>query len=1204
MMGIISLTLSFLWSPVFFSGTDQKSEGIRIYKVFEAKEKSIGFGMDRLVAKISAGQTGKELWLRLDEDDKEKAGLYFTVSVHDSLVYWSSSLVAFEKKPVQIKPEGSLRKMPTGWYYIFEKQSGEYTLNGYMLIKRDFPYQNKYVQSSFQSDFHLSDRCEVVSEEKPGTIQVFCREGKFHFGIQYVGQQNGTSQEAIPSLLFFLLFVLFVTAQFNTWLNSQKLTPWKKLGISLGFSVLFYFILTNLKLPSEVFENKIFAPSHFAWGAMLSSLGDYLLVSFFLFSLSQSFFVFFRREKRHVRFSIKNSILFIFAGGYFIISSILFLLLLNNSDISLELYNNFSLSVPNILASCCIALQMIGLGVIMVRIKCLISIDQKLFPYFSMSLLTLLLLLIVLFILGIRIPIALVLSYLVISFVLDRIGLDQLSKYKLTSLLVFGLLLAFGLNLVAKGEIARRKASIQQVMAVNLATERDPAAEIFLSDFETKVSKDSLIQKFLIPPYQNLKKYFADNYFTGFWNNYELQVTVCASKDSVFLMDERRRFPCLDFFNQLKVDKGVPLPESDFYFMDRLNGRISYLGELHLFDPKGHKPLIAFIELNSKIVPEGKGYPQLLMDQQAAKRNRNEGYSYAKYFGHKLVDRGGNFLYDPILSSVENFHQEFNFYQKSGYNHCLYKRNNENFVVVSYPVTSWVEQGRGFPPLFLLIYLFGFIWILMNQWRNLLTTNKLELRGKIQFTLVSTLLVLLFLIGLGLIRYNYLEFQRSMKETLDQKVRAISSELGLRIGNANRMDSIHDYLGDQLAEISDITWTDINIYDIKGRLIASSRYEIFERGLTSERMNPQAYQALSILGGATFLHNENLGKMEFFSVYAPLFNRLDELVGYVNLPYFNRQDEFTRQVSGFIVAFINLYILLVLLTMIIALVISTKLTVPLLQIEQKLKGIALGKENARIEYQGEDEIGRLVDAYNKKVTELADSAALLARSERESAWKEMARQIAHEINNPLTPMKLNIQYLQKIKEEGASNFNDYFNQVTRMLVAQIDTLSTIASSFSDFARMPSTHIEPVEMSGLIREVATLFEAPGNYKLEVKCPNERIFVSGDRDQLRRALINIIRNATQAIQNMEHGAILVSLEIQDNKLRITISDNGPGIAEANREKLFEPNFTTKSGGMGLGLAITKSILENYNGEISFQSESGRTTFFINLPLSFTL
>jgi nitrogen fixation/metabolism regulation signal transduction histidine kinase len=243
-----------------------------------------------------------------------------------------------------------------------------------------------------------------------------------------------------------------------------------------------------------------------------------------------------------------------------------------------------------------------------------------------------------------------------------------------------------------------------------------------------------------------------------------------------------------------------------------------------------------------------------------------------------------------------------------------------------------------------------------------------------------------------------------------------------------------------------------------------------------------------------------------------------------------------------------------------------------------------------------------VEAYNKKVAELAESAEMLARSERESAWKEMARQIAHEINNPLTPMKLNIQYLQKIKDEGSSNFDEYFNRVTRMLVAQIDALSAIASAFSDFARMPSTRIEPVEMTSLIREVVTLFDAPEEYRLTVIYPGQQaVFVSGDRDQLRRALVNIIRNAAQAIQSRSDGAIMVRAGVLNQKLTIAIHDNGPGIPKADRGRLFEPNFTTKSGGMGLGLAITKSILENYKGTISFQSTDKETIFTLDLPLA---
>ncbi len=1198
-LALVALGLSFSWGPLFFSKSDQRAEGERIYRVFEAKEKLIRAEMNLLSAQLSSGKKVKELWLNTDFDGQGNSGLYYTVSVHDSMVYWSSSLVAFNNKIEPIKPEGSLKRMPTGWFYIFSRQAEAYTITGYMLIKRDFPYQNKYVQSAFQSDFHLSDQCEVVQAAKPGTIQVFCREGKFHFGIQFKDKQNGSSREAIPVLLFFLLFVVLLSIHFNRWITAQKLKPWIRFGVIALFSALFYLLLNYLKLPNEVYANKLFAPFHFAWNQRLSSLGDYLLLSFFLFFVAQSFFILFRKERNLPVFSFENIFLYLLASGYFVVSIGLFSILLNNSDVSLELYSNYALSIPNILASSCIALQMIGFGVILIRIRCIKKNDNL---FFIHALVSLGIILLSLFLFGVKLPLATFFLYLIIVLLLDRAGLELLSKYKLISLLLYGLLVAFGLNLIAQGENEKKKAGIQQVMAINLATERDPAAEIFLSDFETKVVKDSMIQTFLAPPYRNLGIYLKENYFTGFWNNYELQVTVCAENDSVYLTDERRRFPCLAFFDQLKVSKGVIISGSDFYFMDRLNGRISYLGELNLFDHKSRKPLKAFIELNSKIIPEGKGYPQLLLDQQASKRKRDDGYSYAKYFDNKLVDRGGSYLYEPSISPDLKFTKEFTYFEKGGFSHCAYKRSGENYVIVSYPIASLVERGRGFPPLFLLIYLLGFAWILLSQWMKLISKNKLELRGKIQFTLVSTLLVLLFLIGLGLIKYNYLEFQRTLKENLDQKVRAISSELGFRIGNTIQLDSIRDYLGDQLEEISDITWTDINIYDRTGKLAATSRNEIFEKGLTSERMNPQAYQALCIQGSATFLHNENLGKMEFFSVYAPLFNRSDELLGYVNLPYFSRQDDFTRQVTGFIVAFINLYILLVLLTMVVALVISTKLTVPLLLIEQKLKGIALGKQNARIEYLGEDEIGRLVKAYNQKVAELADSADLLARSERESAWKEMARQIAHEINNPLTPMKLNIQYLQRIKDQGSPNFDDYFNRVTRMLVAQIDALSAIASAFSDFARLPSMQIEPVEMVGLIREVTTLFDAPEEYIMEVIYPEEpKLFVSGDRDQLRRALLNIIKNATQAIHSQDHGIILVRCDVLDQKLRIAVSDNGSGIPEADRGRLFEPNFTTKSGGMGLGLAITKSILENYKGEISFQSEPGKTSFLLDLPLT---
>lgn len=1202
LLGLLSLACSFAVGPLFFRELDQQSEGKRIYTIFEAKERRIRAEMERIAGQLSTERDVRKLWQMPKPSDLESKGLYYTISSQDSLLYWSSSLVAFDREVFAVRPEGILKKLPTGWFYIFEQHVDRWKIRGFLLIKRDFPYQNRYVQSSFQQDFKLSDQCEVLTTPQTGTIQVYCHEGKFHFGIQYRSKPgNGTAQSGLATL-FLLLFVVFLSAHFHGRIARMRLASHLKLALAILFALVFYLFLKNLQLPSTVYSGRLFAPSHFAWGRYISSLGDYLLLSYFLFFIAQSFFVFMRKSPGQKDLSSMNLWYSLFATLYLAISSGLFLLLLNNSDISLELYSNYSLSMPNILASACIALQMIGLGAVLVRFRCVVP-QKKRYQSFSLPLVAALLIIeLLLSAVGWRIPYETIVFYLVVVLLLDYVGTELLARFQLTSLLVFGLLLAFGFNLTAVREGEQKRSEIQKVKAVTLATERDPAAEIFLTEFKSKVVKDSMLPTLVVPPYQKLVSHLKQNYFTGFWSSYELQVTVCAANDSVFLSDERKRYPCLSFFQQLTLSKGVILPGSDFYFMDRLNGRISYLGELHLKDVVTQKPVVAFVELNSRIIPEGKGYPQLLMDQQASRRNSNDGYSYAKYFDGKLVDRGGAYLYDPVITQDTSLQQEFNYFDKNGFTHCIYKRAGANYVVVSYPKPSLVEKGRGFPPLFLFIFLFGFCWIVLNVRLKLIPVSRMELRGKIQFTLVSTLLVLLLVIGWGLIRYNYLEFQRTLKENLDQKVRAISAELGLRVGHTSNLDTILEYLSDQLVEISEITWTDINIYDLRGKLAISSRNEIFDQGLTSDRMNPEAYQAMCLQGNALFLHNENLGKMEFFSVYAPLFNQSEELVGYVNLPYFNRQDDFTRQVTGFIVAFINLYILLVLLTMVIALAISTRLTVPLLQIEQKLKGIALGKQNAMIEYQGEDEIGRLVEAYNKKVAELSISAELLARSERESAWKGMARQIAHEINNPLTPMKLNIQYLQRIKEQGADHFDAYFDRVTTMLVAQIDTLSNIASAFSDFARMPSTRIEPVEMVSLLREMVTLFDSPEEYQISASYPAQaELFVLGDRDQFRRALVNILRNAAQAIQQMDHAAILVRGEVEGQRLHISIEDNGPGIPEEFIGRLFEPSFTTKSGGMGLGLAISRSIAENYQGTIAVTSEPGKTVFVLDLPLS---
>jgi two-component system nitrogen regulation sensor histidine kinase NtrY len=296
-----------------------------------------------------------------------------------------------------------------------------------------------------------------------------------------------------------------------------------------------------------------------------------------------------------------------------------------------------------------------------------------------------------------------------------------------------------------------------------------------------------------------------------------------------------------------------------------------------------------------------------------------------------------------------------------------------------------------------------------------------------------------------------------------------------------------------------------------------------------------------------------------------------------------------------------LYVLLFLACIIAAFFIANQITRPLVVIQENLRKMELGKHNEPIHYNRKDEIGSLVKEYNKKVDELAISADLLARSERESAWREMAKQIAHEIKNPLTPMKLSIQHLQRTKGEN-TEYNNYLERVTGTLIEQIDNLSNIATEFSNFAKIPTARNQVFCLAEQLQKLIDLYETHNRAQIEFNANGwEEIEVNADREQLSRAVINLIRNGIQSMPEDEVGRINIWLESKKEKAIIAVKDNGSGIPVDLRDKLFSPSFTTKTSGMGLGLAIVKNIVENFSGRIWFETELNKgTTFFLEIPM----
>jgi nitrogen fixation/metabolism regulation signal transduction histidine kinase len=321
-------------------------------------------------------------------------------------------------------------------------------------------------------------------------------------------------------------------------------------------------------------------------------------------------------------------------------------------------------------------------------------------------------------------------------------------------------------------------------------------------------------------------------------------------------------------------------------------------------------------------------------------------------------------------------------------------------------------------------------------------------------------------------------------------------------------------------------------------------------------------------------------------------------IGIMNLPYFEDNSFNDMELREFLIRLGGVYLLMLLSAVMLAYFISKYITRSLETISDKMGQTNLTKQNEKIIIKDpSEEIGKLVDSYNAMIDELEQSAAKLARSEREQAWREMAKQVAHEIKNPLTPMRLTVQSFERKFDPDDPNADKKMKEFSKTLVQQIDTMSSIASAFSNFADMPAQQKETLNVVKVSKLALDIFNEP---YIHFIAEEESLIAKLDRTQLIRVITNLVKNAIQAIPDVENPRILVTVASEGDQIKIAVADNGIGIADEFKDKIFEPKFTTKSSGMGLGLGMVKNIVENYNGTIAFTSKEGKgTVFTIKFP-----
>ena len=493
--------------------------------------------------------------------------------------------------------------------------------------------------------------------------------------------------------------------------------------------------------------------------------------------------------------------------------------------------------------------------------------------------------------------------------------------------------------------------------------------------------------------------------------------------------------------------------------------------------------------------------------------------------------------------------------------------------------------------LFVAVFLLGFYGVIKNR-----GFGDMKLGTKflyISFSLLILVSVLVFSISTTHVRNNYRQRQHDNLERTTKYIQkalqdAYSWSLTLDEQNTRGMNI-------DLRDLSITYETDIHVYDMQGMLIGTSTPILFDKGLISRHISPIPFFEQK----ESMILDEQIGAMKYVTAYTRFYNANYIQIGYIAVPLFISEYDADANVNEFLSKMLPVTLIVLFLAFVLNFYFSRSLTRPLTALSESMKELKVGKRSNHLQYGAKDEVGELVRRYNEMVDQLEHSLEMLARSERETAWRTMARQIAHEINNTLTPMKLTLQQLQRAKNIGGEKFDDYFQKSTKLLIEQIDSLSSIAVSFSQFAKMPEVITSEVDVAQKLYSVVELMR---NDKQQIPIryvgAQSGVTAIADAEQIARVFTNLIKNAQQALEEKGEGDIIVILKEVPSVVEISVSDNGSGIPKEIRDKIFRPNFTTKSTGMGLGLAISKNIVEGCGGKIDFTTSDKGTTFIVRL------
>ncbi|MBJ6367534.1 sensor histidine kinase [Snuella sedimenti] len=480
--------------------------------------------------------------------------------------------------------------------------------------------------------------------------------------------------------------------------------------------------------------------------------------------------------------------------------------------------------------------------------------------------------------------------------------------------------------------------------------------------------------------------------------------------------------------------------------------------------------------------------------------------------------------------------------------------------------------------------------------------RKLSLRNRIFLAMILLVLLASILISAVAI-YQYKEEREDYhKDRLKRKEENIQTHIKSVLNSRQntwevKTENIPIIFKEAIYTIADIHKLQINLYDLEGGLLISTQADL-NKDIENQCLDAEVLNDISNTAEHRFVDKHEKNGETFQSSYTYITDQKSKNLAILNLPYLEKDDFLVKELEEFLKRIGYAFLLVLIMAIVIAFLLSKYITKSLKTISDKINATRLEKSNEKIDINDtSEEITALVNSYNSMIDELEESAVKLATSEREQAWREMAKQVAHEIKNPLTPMRLTVQNFQRKFDPNDESIHQKLEEYSKTLIQQIDTMSSIASAFSTFAKMPAQKNETLNVVEIVKLALDIFNE--DY-IVFNAASDDIIAKFDRTQLIRVVTNLVKNSIQSMPDNIIPRIVITVEANQKDVMITVADNGTGVSEENKHKIFEPKFTTKTSGMGLGLAMVKNIVETYNGTISFVSQKDKgATFKVRFP-----